>query len=188
MSAFEDRLVKWSPRITLVLSATVVVLAGIAVYILIQYQPKTACQTDPAGRECQSLKVESDKYRTPRSACVITRLAGLGCPALEDRRRSLPDDQFPTGKGARNGSTTEVPPSGESSPSGPASPAVPTGPDPGDDPAGGSGSGGDGSPGVEQPPPSGPPAEGGPPDSPGVDPVNLCTQVNALGLEVQGAC
>ncbi len=102
MSTFEERLVKWSPRITLILSATVVVLAGVALFILVHYQPETACSNAPASKECQQIKVASDKARTPRSACVITRLAGLGCPALEARRRGLDDDEFPHGGGTRN--------------------------------------------------------------------------------------
>ena len=98
----EEKLVKWSPTITLALCSVVAVLAAVALYILFNYQAETACSTAPASKECQQIKVASDKARTPRSACVITRLAGLGCPALEDRRRGLNDDEFPQGRGDRN--------------------------------------------------------------------------------------
>ena len=60
------------------------ILIATVTYDVLDYQPKTACQTDPAGRECQLLKVESDSYRTVHSACVITRIAGLGCPAADN--------------------------------------------------------------------------------------------------------
>ena len=60
------------------------VLLGAVAYVVLEYQRKTACETDPAGRECQQIKVVSDGYRSVHSACVITRRAGLGCPAADN--------------------------------------------------------------------------------------------------------
>lgn len=80
--AWEEALMRWLPKVLLGFLAVVIVLSGVAVYTLLEYQPKTACQRDSGGRECQQLKVESDRQRSKNSACVITRRAGLGCPAL----------------------------------------------------------------------------------------------------------
>lgn len=48
---------------------------------------RSPCQTNPRSARCQQIKVQSDRERSVRSACVITNKAGLGCPALEDGRR-----------------------------------------------------------------------------------------------------
>lgn len=51
---------------------------------------QSPCQRDATSKACQQLKIESDKARSPRSACVITRLAGYpGCPALDGRRAAV---------------------------------------------------------------------------------------------------
>lgn len=40
------------------------------------------CQQDADSPACQQLKIETDRARSIQSACIITRKAGLGCPAL----------------------------------------------------------------------------------------------------------
>lgn len=160
MRRAEDWLMKNSPRILTGLLAIVVVLIGVAVYILIQYQPKTACQTNPQGRECQQIKVESDKARTPRSACVITRLAGLGCPALEDRRAKAKDNEKRQPEGDTNAPSTQGTSSNEGSTVQPQS----SGPPSGSGGGGGSAGGGVVEPPVDPPAPE--PQEPSPPASP----------------------
>lgn len=86
MSAVEATILRWTPRIALVTSVIVLILCGVSVYILTHYEAETACSSDPASKECQQIKVISDKARTVHSACVITRIAGLGCPAAHESR------------------------------------------------------------------------------------------------------
>ena len=86
MSAVEATILRWTPRIALVTSVIVLILCGVSVYILTHYEAETACSSDPSSRECQQIKVESDKGRSVHSACVITRIAGLGCPAANESR------------------------------------------------------------------------------------------------------
>ena len=125
------------------LAASVLLLMGAIVYVLTSYQVKTACETDPQGKECQRIKVESDKARSIRSACVITRLAGLGCPALDKRREREQNGSNNKSTGGDDDATTDPgngPAPGPSAPDGPTpggggdggggSPDPPTGPDP----------------------------------------------------------
>lgn len=48
---------------------------------------RSPCQENPEGAKCQKIKVDSDRERSVKSACVITVKAGLGCPALEATRQ-----------------------------------------------------------------------------------------------------
>lgn len=73
---------KLNRRVGAFFALSIALLLGAVVYVLTSYQVETACQKDSGGKECQQLKVDSDRERTPQSACVITRRAGLGCPAL----------------------------------------------------------------------------------------------------------
>ena len=82
-SRMEATILRWTPRIALVTSVIVIALCGVSIYILTHYEAETACSTDPTSKECQQIKVASDKARSVHSACVITRRAGLGCPAAE---------------------------------------------------------------------------------------------------------
>lgn len=182
MSRFEERLVKWSPRITLILSATVVVLAGVAVYILTQYQPKTACERDPSSRACQKIKVESDKERNVRSACVILHKAGYKCPVGDVRQR------IEKRKDTRDGGETTVRPSSQPDPDPSGGPAATEPPPP-------SGDNGDSSPPGDQPGPVGPPPAPTPdppsppsPDPPRApDPPSPPASPPTLGDQVGGA-
>lgn len=67
MSAVEDTILRWTPRIALVTSVIVLILCAVSIYIL-TYEAKTACSSDPSSREC------------------LTRIAGLGCPAANESR------------------------------------------------------------------------------------------------------
>ena len=145
------------------------VLACAIGYVITSYQPKTACQTDPSGRECQAIKIDSDLARSASSACVVTVIAGYGCPALglgaaeadqllrrlgegkaartpEQRRgdSDAPDADAPSGSGGGGGSATA--------------------------PSGGGGGGGvDGGSGDPQPAPQDPGADPDPAPPPGGD-------------------
>lgn len=68
-------------------AVSILVLLGAVVYVVFEYQRKTACERDPASRECQQIKVESDKARSVRSACVILHKAGYRCPVGDVARR-----------------------------------------------------------------------------------------------------
>lgn len=48
---------------------------------------RSPCQINPSSAECQKVKIDSDRGRSVKSACVITNKAGLGCPALEGQRQ-----------------------------------------------------------------------------------------------------
>lgn len=134
----ERRKTRW---INVGFGLSILILLGAIVYVITNYQPETACQVDPTSRECQKLKIESDKDRTPRSACVITRRAGLGCPVLQRRRERLQkeerasDDPSKQNAGTQSrGGGGEGDPvgdggNGSSDGTGPSSPA-PTTPDP----------------------------------------------------------
>ena len=114
---------------------------------IIQTSP---CTLDPASRTCQRVRADGARAQSTHTACITTRKAGLGCPALEGRNRNASTDPD-------NG-----PGPGPSDPSGGAR---------GDDP---------GAPGggvADDPPASDPPAAGGddgadpePPDDGGVPP------------------
>lgn len=121
---------------------------------------RDACER-PHSRACQRIKIRSDRARSIRSACVITRKAGLGCPALERRQRRQANRNDRGGGG--DGSATDVSgpqptPGGE--PGGP-------GPADGGSPGGGGGGGGGGSPPAPSPGTPGSPGQPGPPGSPG---------------------
>lgn len=140
MKRLDDKLIKWTPRITAILSFIVVLLAGTAVYILMEYQPKTACERNPVGKACQAIKIESDKARSVRSACVILKKAGYPCPVGDVRKRvekkGNPDERSPRpgsvdspGAGDGGSSGGGVEPSPGPSPA-PPTPTPPTPPDP----------------------------------------------------------
>ena len=128
------------------------------------------CTVDPAGRECQRAKIRSDRHRSIRSACVITRKAGLGCPALVRKEGS---DEPSSNQPSRTDSGGGRPPS----------PPV-------DVDADGNGGGG-GSVPVGDPPPSGspeppadPPTPNPPPPEPPKPPPPPPKSVGGLGVDV----
>lgn len=142
----EDNLVRWTPRLVVGLGVIVVLLAGVAVYTLTQYQPKTACADDPQGRECQNIRADGAKAQSKRVACIAFRQVGYVCPAPKSKvRQEL----------SVNGSTKEENPDDPSDrpavqPSSPDGPPAP----------------GDASSGVDGDGDSGAPSSGGSSDTP----------------------
>lgn len=145
-----DRLVRSNRILSRVFVVAVLMLAGGIVYSFILTDDvgdrvtrieQSPCQENPTGRECQQVKVDSDRARTVGSACVITRKAGLGCPALEKQGGS--DDAKPKNTAAPgaaprggSGSAGPAPTPSEPSPAGPTPPPAspPSPPDPPDPP------------------------------------------------------
>ena len=127
---------------------SILILLGAVVYVVFEYQRKTACERNPAGRECQALKVASDKTRSVRSACVILHKAGYRCPVGDVARRI----------NEREESRDDPAPRSPTGPR-PAPRSVP------DQPAGPGAGGGSGGGGNDQPQPPSPP-DPSPPDPP----------------------
>lgn len=145
----EATILRWTPRIALVTSVIVIGLCAVSIYILTHYEAETACSNAPTSKECQQIKVASDKARSIHSACVITRRAGLGCPAAERKKNARQQT-------SRSGSQPNPDPR-----SGP-SPSEPSGP------AGGDVGNGSTQPSPDpSPPPPGPPTNPPPPPPPG---------------------
>lgn len=148
-------------------------LGGAIAYVILSYQPKTACQTDPGGIECQQLKIDSDLLRPPESACVITILAGFGCPALglspaEGSRLLARLDAGKPALTSDQGRTDASEPNAAGGDAGSGAPPVDGG-------GGGDLDGGNGDPGAppQDPgpdPPTTPPDDGGEGPGPGPDP------------------
>lgn len=151
MSGFEERLVRWSPRITLVLSGIVVILAGLAVYTLMNYQPKSACSDDPAGDKCQQLFKDTIRAFGPETLDVLIHKLDRRVrirPNRKDRDHASQPPSRPSSQPDSDGGGGPVP-------------AQPPNPGGGGSDDGGSG----GSPGPTPSPPA-PPTPAPPPPSP----------------------
>lgn len=163
MKRLETWILKYSPRFIVTLTCLAVLLIGVAAYILTQYQPKTACQRDPQGRECQQLRADGAQAQTKRVACIPFRQVGYVCPApkLVDRGSGKP--ALPAKTGGSDGGTQS---------SSPGTGAVSGG---GDEPSGGGdpggAGGGDGDPLPDPPPSPGPGPAPGPSPEPEPEPT-----------------
>ena len=141
---------KLNRRVNMAFGLSLLLLLGAVIYVIASYQPKTACQSDPRGRECQQIRADGAKAQSLRVACIPFRQVGYACPAPEGERIPPPrggsdgPDQRPAG-----GPGTDQPDSGA-------------------DPSGG---GGNDPPGSPAPPDTDPPGTGGgggsDPDDPG---------------------
>jgi hypothetical protein len=148
MSAFDEALARWSPRITLVLSGFVVILAGVAVYTLVHYQPKTACSTDPAGDKCQQIFEDTIRAFGPETLDTLHhKLHHRAQVKPEGEQRDL---HKPDGSDNPHGGAEPTSPSGSGDVgNGGSPPGVSPGPDP-----------------SPSPPPTAPPAPTPPSDPP----------------------
>lgn len=148
VSAQRER--KLNRRVNIAFGLSLALLFGAVIYVILSYQPKTACQSDAKGRECQQIRADGAKAQSLRVACIPFRQVGYACPAPKDERTPRPT-------GGDDGPTQR-----------PAGGPGPDQPDSGADPGGG---GGGDPPGSPAPPPADPPGTGGgggsDPDDPG---------------------